>query len=57
MLSMLKSVKVPVSKDDIHAYRGARVKRTLVTAVECISADERCLDPIIIWPTKTHRAN
>jgi hypothetical protein len=57
MLSMLNSVKVLVGKDDTQAYRGARVKRTMVTAVECISADGRCLDPMIIWPAKTHRAN
>jgi hypothetical protein len=31
-LSMLNSVKVLVSKDDTHAYRGACVKRTIVTA-------------------------
>jgi hypothetical protein len=57
MLSMLNSVKVLVGKDDTHAYRGARVKRTMVTAVECISADRSCLEPTIIWPAKTHRAN
>lgn len=57
MLSMLNSVKVLVGKDDIRGYRGARVKRTIVTAVECISADNRCLDPMIIWPASTHRAN
>jgi hypothetical protein len=48
MLSMLNSVKVLVGKNNTHAYRGARVKRTIVTAVECISADRRCLNPIII---------
>jgi hypothetical protein len=48
MLSMLNSVKVLVSKDDIYAYRGAHVKRTIVTAVEYISADRRYLNPIII---------
>ncbi|KAF2820700.1 hypothetical protein CC86DRAFT_387156 [Ophiobolus disseminans] len=47
MLSMLNSVKVLVGKDDTQAYRGARVKRTMVTAVECISADGRCLDPMV----------
>jgi hypothetical protein len=57
MLSMLNSVKVLVSKDNTQAYRGARIKRTIVTAVECISADSRCLDPMVIWPAKTHRAN
>ena len=48
MLSMLNSVKVLVGKDDIRRYRGARVKRTMVTAIECISGDGRCLDPMII---------
>jgi hypothetical protein len=57
MLSMLGSVKVLVGKDDLRSYRGARVKRTVVTAVECISADGRYLDPMIIWPASTHRAN
>lgn len=44
MLSMLGSVKVLVSKDDRRKYRGARVKRTTVTAIECISGDGRCND-------------
>ena len=57
MLSMLGSVKVLVSKDDRRGYRGARVKRTTVTAIECVSADGRCLKPMIIWPASTHRAN
>lgn len=54
MLSMLNSIRVLVSKADIQRYRGARVKRTIVTAVECISANSRCLDPIIIWPALTY---
>lgn len=57
MLAMLNSVKVLVGKDNIRGYRGARVTRTIVTAVECISADGRCLNPMIIWPASTHRAN
>jgi hypothetical protein len=57
MLSMLGSVKVLIGKDDIRDYRGARVKRELVTAIECISADGRYLTPIIIWPSSTHRSN
>jgi Tc5 transposase DNA-binding domain len=44
----LGSVKVLISKDDLRGYRGARVKRTLVTAIECISADGRYLNPMII---------
>ncbi|KAF2647885.1 DDE-domain-containing protein, partial [Lophiostoma macrostomum CBS 122681] len=39
MLSMLGSVKVLVGKDDLRDYRGAGVKQTTVTAIECISAD------------------
>jgi hypothetical protein len=57
MLSMLGSVKVLVGKDDMRNYRGARVKRTMVTAIECISADGRYLDPLVIWPATTHRSN
>ena len=48
MLSKPNSFKVLVSKDNQHGYRGARVKRTTVTAVKCISADGRFLDPMII---------
>jgi hypothetical protein len=57
MLSMLGSVKVLVGKDDRQNYRGAAVKRTMVTAVECISGDGRALLPLIIWPASTHRSN
>lgn len=57
MLSMLGSVKVLVGKNDPRDYRGVGVKRTMVTAVECISADGRVLLPLIIWPALTHRSN
>ena len=48
MLSMLGSVKVLVSKYNKRDYRGAQVKRTSVTAIECISSDGRYLNPMII---------
>lgn len=54
---MLSSVKVLIGKDDPRDYRGAGVKRTMVTAIECISPDGRSLLPMIIWPATTHRAN
>jgi hypothetical protein len=57
ILSMLSSVKVLVSKNDMRNYRGARVKQKLVTAIECISGDSRYLNPLIIWPATTHRSN
>jgi hypothetical protein len=38
VLSMLGSVKVLVGKKDLRGYRGGRVKRTAVTAIECVSA-------------------
>lgn len=57
MLSMPGSVKVLIGKDDRRDYRGARIKRTTVTAIECISADGRYLKPMIIWPATTHRSN
>lgn len=57
MLSMLSSVKVLVGKDDERDYRGAGVKRTMVTAVECICGDGTALLPLIIWPALTYRSN
>jgi hypothetical protein len=48
MLSMLSSVKVLIGKSNRQNYRGARVKRITVTAIKCISADGRYLNPIII---------
>jgi hypothetical protein len=57
MLCMLGSVKVLISKDDPRDYRGAAVKQTMVTAIECISANGRSLLPMITWPATTHRSN
>jgi hypothetical protein len=48
MLCNLGSVKVLVGKDDLRNYRGAGVKRTMITAIECISSDGRSLLPMII---------
>lgn len=48
MLCVLGSIKVLVSGDDPRDYRGAGVKRTMVTAIECISANGRSLLPMII---------
>lgn len=57
LLSVLNSLKVLVSKDDLRKHRGTAVKRTLITAIECISADGRSLHPLIIWPAATHRSS
>jgi hypothetical protein len=48
LLSMLGSIKVLVGKDDLQGHRGASVKRTLVTAIKCVSANSRSLSPLII---------
>jgi hypothetical protein len=48
MQSMLGSVKVLNTKHDKRKYRGARVERTTVTAIKCISGDGRYLNPMII---------
>lgn len=55
MLSNPRSLKVLVGKD-YDGFRGARVKRETITAIECISADGRSLHPLIIWPAATHRS-
>jgi hypothetical protein len=57
MLSMLGFVKVLVSKHNRRDYRGAQVKRTTVTTIECISSDGRYLNPMIIWPANTYQSN
>ena len=57
ILSMLSSVKFLISKYNKRDYRGARVKRTSVTAIEYISGDSRYLNLVIIWPASTHRSN
>lgn len=56
LLSVLTSLKVLVDTDDLRSYRGAGVKRTLITAIECVSADGRSLFPLIVWPAATHRS-
>ena len=48
MLCMLGSIKVLISKDDLRDYRGASVKRTIVTAIKYISANGKSLLLIII---------
>jgi hypothetical protein len=57
MLCNLGSAKVLVGKDDPRDYRGAGVKRTMVTAIKYISGNGRSLLPIIIWPATIHRSN
>ena len=56
LLSVLGSLKVLVDRDELRAARPSCVQRTLVTAIECISADGRYLNPLIIWPAITHRS-
>lgn len=56
LLGVLNSVKVLVSKNELRNYRGAGVKRTLTTAIECVSADSRYLYPLVIWPAATCRS-
>lgn len=56
LLSVLGSLKVLVGSKDTQTGRPSCVQRTSVTAVECISADGRYLDPLIIWPAAVHRS-
>jgi len=45
---MLSFIKVLVNKDNSRDYKGAGVKRIIVTAIECISANSKSLLLIII---------
>src|SRR5947207_4464912 len=56
MLSILGPAKVLVGKDS-RTYRGAGVKREIVTVIKYISADGRSLLPMIFWPAATHPSN
>jgi hypothetical protein len=57
MLYILGFIKVLLSKDNQRDYRSTGVKRTIVTTIECISANGRFLLLIIIWPAITYRSN
>lgn len=57
LLSALGSSKYLVSSDMEKAHRGTGARRTLITAVECISADGRSLPPIVIFPGVDLRSN
>jgi hypothetical protein len=48
MLSMLGSIKVLVGRGNVRGHKGAGVKQTIVTAIECISTNSRSLLPLII---------
>jgi hypothetical protein len=48
LFSILNSLKVLVGRNELKTYRGAGVKRTLITAIQCISADGQYLHPLII---------
>jgi hypothetical protein len=39
LLSVLNSLKFLVGRNELKTYKGAGVKRTFITAIECISAD------------------
>jgi len=57
MLFIPGFVKVLINKYDMRDYKSARVKRITVIVIECISNNNRYLNPIIIWPANTHRSN
>jgi hypothetical protein len=48
--SVLVSSKYLVSAEMHKTHRGAGLKGTLITAVECTSADSRRLPPLIVLP-------
>lgn len=48
LLSFLGSSKYLISSDIVKDYKGAGLRRTLITGVECVSANGRSLPPLII---------
>ena len=57
LISVLGTSKYLVSAEMPKTHRGTDTKRTLITAVECISADGRSLPPLIIFPGVDLRSN
>ena len=57
LLSVLGSSRYLVSSEMQKTHRGTGSQRTLITAVECISADGRSLPPLIIFPGVQLRSN
>jgi hypothetical protein len=57
MLLMLGSVKVLLGKEDPQDCKGAIIKRITVTAIKCISADDKYLLLMIIWLATTYQSN
>lgn len=55
-LERLASRKFLTGLNSTRRYHGAEVKRQAVTAVECVSVDGKALNPLIVWPTSTHRS-
>jgi hypothetical protein len=56
-ISVSRSRKYVIAKDDKSDIKGPKTNRTQVTALECISASGRYLHPFIIWPTSTLRSD
>ena len=48
LLSNLTSREYVLHAADRRKYRGATIKRQLVTTIECISAAGECLSPLVI---------
>ena len=57
LLSVLNSLKVLVGSHNLRKHRAVAVKRSLITAVECISTNSKWLAPLIIWLAATHRSS
>ena len=57
MLSILDSVKVLVDKNNLQDYRGVSVKWTMISAIKCVSTDDRSQLSLIIWLASTYWNN
>jgi len=54
ILLILSFIKVLLDKDDPRDYRGAVVKRIIVTNIKYISRNNRFLSLIVIWLATTY---
>lgn len=45
-------MKVLIARGEKEQRHGRALKRTMITAIECVSVDGRILPPLIIFPGK-----
>ena len=57
MIVKFNAVKVLIERNDSRSYKNTLTKQEMMISIECISADDKYLNFMIIWSVTTHRDN